>query len=60
MSEPARLWNTILQRWVYPNEMQAALDAAEMVLDGYYNGDRTSAEKWLLVAHEANQNDPRP
>jgi len=55
MSEPDRFWNTALQRWVYPNEIQSALDEAEMALDGYYNGDRTSAEKWLLIAYEANQ-----
>lgn len=36
-------------------EVNEALDAAELALDEYYNGDREFAEKWLLKAVEANR-----
>jgi hypothetical protein len=32
-----------------------ALDAMELAIDEYYNGDRAWAEEWLLKALEANQ-----
>ncbi len=50
-----RWWNTALQQWVYPHDINDALDAAALAIDEYYNGDRTWAEEWLLRAYEANQ-----
>ncbi len=32
-----------------------ALDAAELAIDEYYNGDRAWAEEWLIKALEANK-----
>lgn len=32
-----------------------ALDAMELAIDEYYNGDRAWAEDWLLKAMEANR-----
>ncbi len=32
-----------------------ALDAMELAIDEYYNGDRVWAEEWLLKALEANK-----
>jgi len=55
MSETQRLWNTELQRWVYPAETEAALNAALLTIDNYYNGDRVYAERWLLAAYDVNQ-----
>ena len=34
-----------------------ALDAAELAIDEYYNGDRAWAEEWLLKAVEANRSE---
>ena len=55
MSDPDkdRRWNG--EQWVYPHEVDEALDAATLAIEEYYNGDRASAERWLLKAHEANQ-----
>ena len=36
-------------------EIQEALDAAELALLEYYNGDREWAEAWLLKAMAANK-----
>jgi hypothetical protein len=34
--------------------VSAALDAAVLAIDEYYNGDRAWAEQWLIKAMEAN------
>lgn len=54
-----RYWSIEQQRWVYPAEVDDALNAALLVIDNYYNGDRDFAVKWLLKAHEANQEKPK-
>jgi len=36
-------------------EVQQALDAAELAINEYYNGDREWAEAWLLKATAANK-----
>ncbi len=51
-SASERHWNG--ERWVYDSEISDALDAAQLALTEYYNGDRAWAERWLLRAHEAN------
>lgn len=55
MSDPDtdRYWNR--ERWVYPAEVEEALNAAQLAIDEYYNGDRAWAEKWLLKAYEVNK-----
>ena len=55
MSEPSRRWDSELARWVYNDDISEALHAAELAIMEYYNGDRAWAERWLLVAFEANQ-----
>lgn len=52
-----RHWDSELQRWVWPADVEAALDAACLAIDEYYNGDRDAAERWLLKAYAANQKD---
>jgi hypothetical protein len=54
MSDPDkdRYWNG--EEWVWPEEVQDALCAAQLAIDEYYNGDRGWAEKWLLKAARAN------
>jgi hypothetical protein len=42
-------------RWVYEFEMREALDAAQLAISEYYNGDRAWAEWWLIKAAEANK-----
>jgi hypothetical protein len=54
-----RYWSIEQQRWVYPAEVDDALNQAQLVIDEYYNGDRAWAEAWLLKAHEANQEKPK-
>lgn len=51
MSED-RFW--LGDRWVYPTEVNEALDATRLAIDEYYNGDRNWAITWLLNAMEAN------
>lgn len=51
----ARYWDGELVRWVYPSEVSEALDAAQLAIEEYYNGDRQWAERWLLRAKEAQQ-----
>jgi len=36
-------------------ETEAALNAALLTIDNYYNGDRVYAERWLLAAYDVNQ-----
>jgi hypothetical protein len=52
-TDDCRYWNG--KQWVYPAEVSAALDAAQLAIDEYYNGDRVWAEQWLLNAMEANK-----
>ncbi len=56
MSE--RHWNTELQDWVFNDEINSALDAAQLAITEYHNGDRAWAESWLLRAVEANHKAP--
>ena len=42
------------------NDVSAALDAAQLAIEEYYNGDRAWAEQWLLKAMEANREPQRP
>lgn len=42
-------------RWVYESELAEALDAAQLAITEYHNGDRVWAEWWLLKAVEANK-----
>lgn len=48
-----RHWNG--QQWVWPDDVERAVDAANLAISEYYNGDRNWAERWLLAAHEANK-----
>jgi len=50
-----RYWSSEGQRWVWPGEIEAALNEAELAIMEYHNGDRAWAEQWLLKAYEANQ-----
>jgi hypothetical protein len=52
---PDRYWDSGLQQWIYPQDIDDALNQAHLVIDEYYNGDRAWAEAWLLKAHAANQ-----
>ena len=52
MSE--RHWNSELQQWVYDDDVYQALDAAELAIREYHNGNREWAETWLMRAMEAN------
>jgi|HubBroStandDraft_6_1064221.scaffolds.fasta_scaffold00050_102 hypothetical protein len=54
---PERHWNG--EQWIYPQDIDDALNQALLVIDEYYNGDRAWAEAWLLKAHEANQEKPK-
>jgi hypothetical protein len=36
------------------SDIQDALDAAQLAIDEYYNGDRDWGAQWLLNAHKAN------
>jgi hypothetical protein len=36
-------------------DVEDALNAAQLAIDEYYNGDREWAERWLLKAHEAGK-----
>ncbi len=53
--EQDRYWNSQLQQWIYPQEIDDALNQALLAIDEYYNGDREWAENWLIRANEANQ-----
>ena len=58
MSDPAkdRYWNG--ERWVWPDDVADAVNAAQVAIHSYYNeysDDYAAAVKWLLKAHEANQ-----
>ena len=46
-----RYWNG--EQWVWPEDVNKALDAAQLAIDEYYNGNREWAERWLLSAHKA-------
>ena len=48
-----RHWNG--DRWVWECDVSEALNAAQLAIDEYYNGNRDFAEAWLLKAYEANQ-----
>jgi len=50
-----RRWNSEAQMWVHDSDIQEALDAAQLAISEYYNGDRGWAEAWLVKAREANQ-----
>ncbi len=39
----------------YQADVNDALDAAQVAIDEYYNGDREWAEAWLLKATTANK-----
>ncbi len=52
-----RSWNTKLQEWVYEADIQEALDAAQLAITEYHNGDREWAERWLTKAAKANVED---
>lgn len=52
-----RRWDSELQRWVYESAVQDALNECQAVIFDYYNGQRESAERWLVKAYEANQKD---
>lgn len=49
MTDTDRYWNG--ERWVYPEEIADALNAALLAVDEYYNGDRggLSAGYWRLM-----------
>ncbi len=53
-----RHWHSGLRQWVHDNEIRDALDAFQLAISEYYNGDRAWAEQWLIKAYEANQ--PKP
>ncbi len=53
-----RRWDSELQQWVYDGEVSEALDAAQLAIREYYNGDREWAERWLLRAAVANEKAP--
>lgn len=51
-----RHWDSELQRWVWPADIDDALNAAQVAISEYYNNpDRSEAERWLLKAYAANQ-----
>ncbi len=50
-----RSWNTKLQDWLYEADIQEALDAAQLAITEYHNGDREWAERWLIKAAQANE-----
>lgn len=59
---PPRGWQQALMRGETPTyreprekRLGAALDAAELALREYHNGDRAWAERWLLAAHAATK-----
>jgi hypothetical protein len=54
-SDDSRVWDSELQRWVYPSEVDDALNATLLAIDEYYNGNRQAAVHWMLKAHEANK-----
>ncbi|MGO9682202.1 MAG: hypothetical protein ACLPTZ_06340 [Beijerinckiaceae bacterium] len=39
----------------YDDEVREALDAAELAIDEFYNGDKKWAETWLLKAFAVNK-----
>jgi hypothetical protein len=41
-------------------DVSEALDAAQLAIEEYYNGDRAWAEEWLLRASEAQKPLPQP
>lgn len=53
-----RHWHSGMQHWVYPTDIDNALDAAQLAITEYYNGDRAWAEQWLLNAYAANAAKP--
>ena len=56
MSErPERHWDGELGQWVYDSYINEALDAAQLAITEYHNGDRAWATRWLIRAHEVNQ-----
>jgi hypothetical protein len=48
-----RYWNG--EQWVYPEEVNRALDFFELVIREYHNDDREWATKCLLAAYEATE-----
>lgn len=42
-------------QWVWPQDVEDALDAAQLAITEYHNGDREWATRWLLRALEANK-----
>lgn len=54
-----RSWNSKLQDWVYDADIQEALDAAQLAITEYHNGDREWAECWLIKSSCINQWDAR-
>lgn len=56
MRDRHRHWNTDAQEWIYGADVSEALDAAQLAITEYYNGDRAWAERWLLNACAANRN----
>ena len=42
---------------LHEDNIAAALNAAHLAIDEYYNGDREFAETWLLKAMKANKQD---
>jgi len=50
-----RYWHTEMQAWVWDSEVNEALDAAQLAITEYHNGDRAWAEQWLIQALEANR-----
>jgi hypothetical protein len=48
-----RHWNG--ERWVYPHDVTEALRAATDAIHEYCACGSSTAEAWLLKAHEANQ-----
>lgn len=49
-----RRWDSVLQQWVYEEDVYKALDAAALAIAEYHNGDRPWAERWLIKASQAN------
>ena len=41
------------------SDVSEALDAAQLAIEEYYNGDHSWAEGWLLKAYKANQKESK-
>jgi hypothetical protein len=50
-----RRWDNELQLWIYDDDVNMALNQAQLAVNELYNGDRAWAERWLVRAYEANQ-----